>query len=273
MIKNTIIRMQARNGDDFITSLAKKMGAMTEKSPSLNAYINRQEFNDVLKQLRASSGSLKNLGTIHIRGRKRVATLHRSFVRNVLQLYRYTFVYLIASSIYRESIPLAEMTTRTELARMDDGDRANSIQPVVAKAPVWLKGTLTDFQIPIDAYFRATQPWVETGRLINAFNVSLKKDAETGDTVITGNVGFTKKGFRKGTDGEITSAEDRATLLEFGGNKQPPRPVIRLIMRSDMFKKNYKLLQDRLRSKLKPSEVKAETVGRKVTEALNTLGE
>ena len=201
------------------------------------------------------------VNTIAMKCQKNIGKLHRAFLRNVLSLYTYSFIYLISTS----PEDLTPSTQATEKNRMNNPKTSEDmVQEVYCDPPVWLKSVLPRIVIPDSVAFRSSHSWVETGAMANSFTFFV--DREQDGKIVTGYAGFLKKAIRhKGT------AQQRAEALEYGKSGQIPRPLLGRIYKSDMFRSNYKKLLELLTSKLPANEMRAITFSNKVDKHLRDL--
>lgn len=201
------------------------------------------------------------VNTMAINSTKNITKLHREFLRNVLQLYTYTFLYMVMDTDYS-----VELTTqRIELERLSNPKKAeDKTQEVKCDPPTWLKNSLPTINVPKDVWYRASHAWLESGAMVNAFTFKLDKESQS--TVVTGVAGFLKRALRHGG-----SAADRANSLEYGGAFQPARPLMRFIYSSKTFQDNYKKLVELMSHKLPVGELKAIAFANKVDKHMRDL--
>lgn len=219
---------------------------------------------DTLINSMKSGKIIKNIpvNTMVINSSKRINRLHRAFLRNVLHLYRYSFVYLI----YNTDYGVRGSTLELEYRRLLEGAKDEDIVEIIeVPPPTWLKNDLpTIMDDGSDLWARASMAWVETGKMVNAFKYVINREVKS--NIVSGHIGFLVRAYRHGL-----SAAQRATFLEYGGKTTKPKPIIRLIINSQIFKKNYKKLVEKLAGKLSPSELRAITFGGKVEKLIGEL--
>lgn len=210
--------------------------------------------------------------TFEIQSNRRMKNYNKAFARNLMQAYIYCFIFHIKENPF--GYKLRDATIAIKKEELSGGSKSKDIKVVSCKSPPWLRKSnkYPDLTIPQDIIRRSEMPWMETGGIADSLRFRFTKSGNVRKIIVY--AGFLKANRTKGERAKVsTTAAQRAGWLEYGTINQPPRPLIRLILRSNMFQEMKRELIEIMNGKRSKGEIRADYIADKVIEGLKEFSQ